>query len=65
MGYIAYRAQQLEDTHSFQAQNLAVDYARKLASEAQNLSPAFSDLNTRNEKSEEEKKIEKLYIFRN
>ena len=32
MGYIAYRAQQLENTHSFQAQNLAVDYAIKLAS---------------------------------
>ena len=68
MGYIEYWAQQLENTHSFQAQNLAVDYAIKLASGGSKTChlSCISDLYTLKwENVRRIRKIEKLQIFRN
>ena len=66
MGYIEYWAQQLENTHSFQAQNLALDYARKLASGGSKtcslsciLWPVCSEMR----KCEEEKKNSKTALI--
>ena len=66
MGYIEYWAQQLENTHSFQAQNLALDYAIKLASGGSKtcslsciLWPVCSEMR----KCEEEKKNSKTVLI--